>query len=237
MRTFEIGFFERSTRLTGGDLAFIVAACNAQLAHDVAPAYGRESWSCVAYADIPPGAPTPIIPIRVLDDIKHPGAIGFHSSFIGMPWGRVEAPTDPLDGTTFSHEAIEAFADPELDQWRRMPDGREMAYEPCDPCQRDWYYLEVRIGMETRLIRVSDAVLPSYWQADGRAPFTVRELLLHQATINRPFGIAPGGYAIVRDASGKTSSIYARGDVHAEAALHTRASDALSRSYRRGFRG
>jgi len=234
---FEIGFFERSARLSDADLAFIIAAVNQQMVEQLAPAYRRAPWNCVAYLDIPPGAKTPIVPIRVLDDIGEAGALGFHTSLLGAPWGRVQTPEFPDDGTTFSHEAAEAWADPLVDQRVRMADGREMAFEVCDPCQRDSYLIEVAIGEETRLIHVSDCVLPSYFDPNGKPPFTLREQMLRISTIDRPFGIAPGGYAIVRDSDGETSAIYDEDDSHASRVLNRRATDSLSRSYRRGFRG
>jgi len=234
---FEIGFFERSSRISDGDLAFIVAACNRQMVEHLAPAYGLAPWTCTAYHEIPAGAPTPIVPIRVLDDVMEEGALGFHTSFLGMPWGRVEAPTNRLDGTTFAHEAIEARLDPGVDKWVRMPDGREMAYEACDPCQRGAYTMDVVIGIRTRFLLVSDFVLPSYWQADGRAPFTMCEKLTGAATIDRPFGLAPGGYAIVREPGQEPVSIFAEDDDTAAAAVAHRKAEQLSRTFRRGFRG
>ncbi len=235
--TYEIGFFERSARLSDADLAFIVAACNEQMVKHLAPAYRREPWTCTAYRDIPAGAPTPIIPLRILDDISSEGAIGFHSTFLGMPWGRVQTPDSALDGTTFSHEAAEAWGDPNVDQWVRMPDGREMALELCDPCQRDFYIVDISIGAETRKIRVSDCVLPSYWDPNGRPPFTLYEKMTGVQVIGQPFGLSAGGYAIVRDRKGETSAIYAAGDATAGGALDQRRTEQLSRTYRRGFRG
>lgn len=195
----EIALISRSKKFSSDDFAFHAAACNLQMARDFCPAYGLEPWPVVPYAELPAGQ---AVPMEVLDDIGDPGLLGEHG-YAGAIWAKTLDPGG-TNATTPSHEALEMRADPDVSQWRAMPDGREIAYEVCDPVQSSAYSVEVTILGETRKVNVSNFVLPSYFVRDSAGPWDF------MGTLFAPFTLDDGGYMLVRDRSGNISQVLPR---------------------------
>ncbi len=232
----EIACQASSRLLTPADFAFQARAINIQMEQHWGPAFAEEPWPVRSYATLS-GLPAGTFwPLAILDDIDKMGALGFHDDVAGLAFGRVLASVDPLDATTLSHEALELRADPRCDLWLPMPDGRQVARELCDPCERDRYDIEVTIGSETRRIWVSDFVLPAWFVAGAARPYTYLD------TVDAPFCLSRtgGGYRLIRDPDGFISSDFGReldpNWHHMAARMDRKAADPLSRTHRRGLR-
>jgi hypothetical protein len=120
------------------------------------------------------------------------GALGYHdANFGGIPYGFVftELSTQ-LDGdwsVTFSHEALELLADPEVNLLVQGPHPTEERYvfhwfEMCDAVQSEPYVIEG--------VRVSNFVLPLYFTG-GDETGSRNDFL---GTGVRSFATRPGGY-------------------------------------------
>ena len=109
--------------------------------------------------------------IRVMmveDKIDVDGALGYHTDELGLIFARILAENNAESGP---HECCEESLDPDCSIWKPMPDGREIAFESCDPVEGDSYQQDATIGDETRQIPVSNYVLPSYFDPNGQHPF------------------------------------------------------------------
>jgi hypothetical protein len=186
------------------DVAFWVEAVRKQLQEHVAPAWGMP----------PPGVFlydaeqfTPVVEgsvIAVVDDDGDDDAAGFHSILAGIPFGLVDLKQARLPSRTLSHEALELFANAMLDRWVMGPNGLEYAVELCDAVQRDSYPVEVTMFGETRMDYVSDFLLPAWFdRQDKLLACSYLDPTRGPAERLRPFGLAPGGYAIARNGSGE----------------------------------
>lgn len=220
----EIAFFLRSGRLSNADLDFYVEACNLQIEQHFAPAWSLEPWPCTAYSDLPlQGAH----PIAILDDVGDPGALGFHSDDLGSIYGRVMAQGADT-ASTMSHEACEMMADPSCDQWRPMGNGYDTCLEVCDAVEADSYPIDVTLFGQTRQVLVSNFLLASWFDPNGKAPFD------YMGRLNAPFAMTPGGYMVVRDPNGNVSQVFAKNSTAAQRARHAaKFLDPMSRTYRR----
>ncbi len=218
--------------MSQADLAFKIAAVNVQLREHLCPAYMEEFWPCKSYKTLNGHAAGTFWPIAILDNIGTPNAVGWHDFQAGLAYGRVTANSDPQNATTESHEACELRMDPECSIWLPMPDGRKIAREVCDPCQENSYAIDVTIGSETRSIFVSDFVLPAYFVEGAQRPYSYLD------AIDEPFGLSRsgGGWRLLKDRDGKVTSDFGRFPRNVRA-MASRAVDARSRTYRRGFRG
>lgn len=132
------------------------------------------------------------------DKVDVDGALGYHdTNNAGIPYGFVFTELSKQLGeswtVTFSHEALELIADPEVNLLAMGPhpgDPNRIVfhwYEMCDAVQSDTYKVD---GVE-----VSNFVLPLYFtsseEAGGRNDFLGR---VHNGKTLRSFGINPGGY-------------------------------------------
>lgn len=230
----EIAVQINTSRLTGSDLAFQARAVNIQIEQHWAPAYLDEPWPVRSYASVLGLVAGTFWPVVILDDVGKPGALGFHDDVAGLVFGRVKAPSDPNDGSTLSHEALELRGDPRCDVWLPMGDGREVARELCDPCEQDQYAIAVTIGGETRSILVSDFVLPAWFVPGAPGPYTYMD------TVDQPFGLSRngGGYRLIRDQHGVITSDFGRHDTFPKMfdRMAAKVADPMSRTYRRGLR-
>jgi hypothetical protein len=180
----------RSTLVTDADVKRWTAACARQIAEHVAPAYGIPSRR-VQYLSARSHAPAGAWVIAVLDDADQVGDLGWHTmDAMGRIYGRVFARAC-LDygvpvSTTLSHEIVETFCDPWVDQWRDTGRGYSVAYEACDPVEGDSYEIDGTA--------VSDFVTPAWY--DPR--LTGRRHWLDNGTVPGSFELAPGGYVVRR---------------------------------------
>lgn len=138
--------------------------------------------------------------MTVMDTIDVDGALGYHTDELGLIFARILAGNNAESGP---HEVCEENLDPDCAQWKPMPDGREVAFESCDPVEGDSYLQDATIGDETRQIPVSNYVLPSYFDPSGRHPFD------RMGKLKAPFTMTDGGYMAVRDASGNETDVFA----------------------------
>jgi hypothetical protein len=194
-----------SNRVANLDLAFIAEAGNAQLV-DVCQAWGLTPQPMTFYADAG-GLPAEDVRILdVVDSIDVPGAAGYHTNKAGIIYGRVLSQAGDGTSITATHEGPEMAVDAPCAAWKAMPDGFAVALEVCDPVQGDAYPINVELGKLglRRAIMVSNWVYPA-WFIDG-APGPYDRMGLCTA----PFEVRPGGYIIVRDASGHQGERFAR---------------------------
>ena len=183
----------KSTLVSEDDVKRWTAACARQIAEHVAPAYGMRPVR-VQFLSAASHAPAGAWVITVLDDADQAGDLGWHTEDnSGRIYGRVFA-RPCLDynvpvSTTLSHEIVETFCDPDVDQWRDTGNGYSVAYEACDPVEGNSYM----IGD----VAVSDFVTPG-WYKSGSVRTHWREPQVDVA----PLGLAPGGYVVRKWADG-----------------------------------
>jgi hypothetical protein len=135
----------------------------------------------------------------ILDRADQSRWFGYHVTSDGLPLGKVFAQTiDRKDcnwTVSVSHELLEMLADPDMNRMvcdncfdpTKLPapgdkNARFYALEVCDPCASDDD--SYAIGNS----RVSDFVLPSWYQKEGKAPFD------RNGKILQPFSLSHGGY-------------------------------------------
>lgn len=211
-----IGVINLSTNISNSDVIKMVVAIQEQLKSDVAPAWGRDYWFVMFFAN--PKALSPRAkPIVIVDNDSTAYALGWHAERNGRPYGKIV--TDPIlkNGGTIlydpknpqnvtvssvlSHEIIETFIDPNVQIWVDGPptmQGSCYAMEVCDPVENN-FYVNTAAGSAVSL---SNFVLPSYFDeyADGKFDFL--------NILNAPFSSAPGGYMTVRKEFGGEVEIF-----------------------------
>jgi hypothetical protein len=185
----------RSTLVTDADVQRWTAACARQIREHVAPTYDLPPRR-VQFLSRTSHAPRGAWVLVVLDDADQAGALGYHSETRdGRVFGRVFAGPCLQYGvpvsTTLSHEVVETFVDPDVDQWRDTGRGYEVAYEACDPVEGDSYPIDG--------VAVSDFVTPGWYSL---YPPTGRLHWLDNGKVTQPFGLAPGGYVVRRFPNG-----------------------------------
>ena len=141
------------------------------------------------------------------------GALGYHwwDIFRDGPSSRVFVPSCSGFNSGFtsvvevcSHELVESMTDPQVNIWKEFPGqkGLLMAYEIADMTQE--HYEVTMFGDKWRL---SDFVLPAYWESRFFEGDNLKRFLQnggkfsYTGTIRKPGEIRPSGYAIVRDAN------------------------------------
>lgn len=219
----QIGVVNQSVSLDPRDLAFIVEAWSAQSAEFCA-AWGIPFVPVTLYQPAPALA-TLAGAVRVMtvqDVLDDPRALGYHDDENGVILARILADNGADSG---SHECCEESADPDCDLWVPMGNGDEIAREVCDPVEGDSYPQTAEIGGDTRQIPVSNFVLPSYFDPAGKPPFD------RMGKLSKPFSMSPGGYQIIRDASGGINDVFAqrRRVVVSGPAAHARIAAKLAR--------
>lgn len=203
-----IALVNESDKLTGAHLKKIAGAITWQFCYDFCPEWHAPTIVCypTTLDKLQPWTPR----IVFLPHSDAAGALGYHDvGPDGVPYGRVfvddilagggQILTDSGDCNSVSgcasHEALEAAADPDANQYVQgpsRPEGDQWALEVGDPCQGFSY---VQQG-----VSVSDFAGPGWFGRPGKID--------HLGKIQQPFTIAPGGYAIVRSAPGNDQQIY-----------------------------
>lgn len=141
--------------------------------------------------------------LTIESDLGTPGALGYHDDVLGAIFARI-LPDDNCSAG--SHEVVEEEGDPTCEQYADMRNGQEVARESADPVEGDSYLISVTVGNETRDVPVTNYVMPSWFDPNGKAPFDKK------GTLTKPFSMIPGGggYMIVRSADGSTNDVFAR---------------------------
>lgn len=200
----EYAVINKSSKLTNAQVCYLVEAV-AQQVVDFCARWSLQPPAVAFYAsDI--GLPADdIVVCTYLDQLDVPDAIAYHTvDAAGRPVCYMLPPSDPLDATDLSHEILEAIGDPTADRWMKRPDGSEEAVEVADPVQGNSYTIDTHVITPTPVlaIKVSNFVLPSYFDPNGKAPFDAMGVL------TEPFTVAPGGYAVVLSADGNETDVF-----------------------------
>ena len=192
-----IAILNKSTKILPPEAAAMTSAVNYQMRWHVAPAYQKDRPSVVLLGNTAP-IPNGSYVIGLFDDSDQAGALGWHTEDAnGNVFGRVfcnptlQAGYKVLTGaysiaSILSHEVIEAFVDPSVSDWSIAQDGTMYAKEACDPVESDIYTVPVG-GVQ---VTVSNFVFPSWFDAQGRAPYDQ----LHR--LSAPFTMDHGGYVV-----------------------------------------
>src|SRR5271154_1562185 len=158
-----------STSVGFNDLSAAAAALQKQASRDFGPI-----WSVNATVDAfdkLESVPVDYWPVILKDDIKEPGAAGYHTDENGQPFALVQVD----DGWTLtaSHETLEMLADPHGNRTIAGPPPthspapankfKRVLYlvEVADPCEGDQFAYEIN-G-----IKVSDFLTPNYYDHKG----------------------------------------------------------------------
>ena len=102
--------------------------------------------------------------------------------------GGTEFKSENSISVQISHEACEIVADPEVNCWHQMKDGRLIAKEICDPVDGDFYTINVS-GTE---IAVSNFLLPSWFDSNSKS----NDKFDYKGTLKEPFSLTDNGYMI-----------------------------------------
>jgi hypothetical protein len=108
MTTNHVALVSDTPSVTFADVANVSAAIQKQVTRDFGPL-----WDVSATVDPFPkleAVPVDYWPVIIRDDIKQPGAAGFHTDKNGQPFSLVQA--NATWGLTVSHETLEMLADP-----------------------------------------------------------------------------------------------------------------------------
>lgn len=195
----EIAFEEKVSDLSDRNLVFMIEALNIQMREHFAPKWGFEPWPCKAYKTLT-GLPLGSFwPIAILPKLDTTGVAGYHDFMAGLVYGRVRW-DGTFDGTsvTASHEALELRGDPYCNKWVPISSTKKVAMEVCDPCEGDTYDIEIVIFGERRKVKVSDFVLPSYFQRGAPRPYTYLDTI-DKNVFDLGLSRNGGGYLLVQE--------------------------------------
>lgn len=220
--TINIACINRTRRIRDAAFARLLPALQKQVNLDFGPVWGIEPVHLVLV-----GRRTRTIPpsdqrLWFLNDSDDPGALGYHEDDTGIPEGKVFCEEDIRAGAeisvTASHELMEQLADPHTTRMGPTIDGATFIIEVADAVEAD------EDGYLIDGVRVSNFVLPAYYQPGSAGPWDHRGLLTGSCPVLRP-----GGYAMyLKD--GKWQSTMAR---YADGSLSHRATRRFGRSWRR----
>lgn len=180
------------TAESDGDVAFAVAAVDAQLREDFCPRWSMVPYTPVTFfkstRDLPTSSGISLL-CTIRDNHDDPETAAYHS-FIGVPFIRIGRNLGVLS-VLLSHEVMEFALNPTCMATFEMPDGRRGAKECADPVQAWTYETTVTIMGETRQVPVSAFVTPAWFNprlpgATYFCPGQTEELGQR--------AIAPGGY-------------------------------------------
>jgi hypothetical protein len=224
-----IAWINQSTSdLNDADCVTIVNALNIQ-AQDLAADWPSIGLINNIYVGTDPGkVPVGSDKAYFLPNSTVAGALGFHDRDpADDPYINVFTSTILGDGGTkftgaisilvcAGHEMCELGGDPNCDQYSPpMPPagqytGYKIALELGDPVEASAYDVTLPGGMNVSL---TDYVLPSFFDPNGKAPFDKMQLL------QAPFAMLAGGYEILRAPDGSLSQIFAQ---HEHAGMRAR---------------
>jgi hypothetical protein len=219
MRVRIIAIVNRSRQLSRAEAELLVAACDVQLRRDAAPPWRMEPLSVRLYPS-ESRIPRSAVPIRIVDEPDEEDAEGYHwETDDGRPYGRVfvnailgdatgeqrrhKIRLDPLGvSVALSHEVLEAFVDPDINLWALGRNNRMYAYEVCDPVQEQSY----RVRIDGGDVYVSNFVYPTWFDLEN-VPHARYD---HLRTLDRPFQIPAGGYAVYWNTDGDERELQGR---------------------------
>jgi hypothetical protein len=196
-----IAVYNHSTVAKDDEVAWWVAAVAKQLREHVAPLWGvTPGMAFYGHAERIPADQAAIL--GIVDDDGNADSAGYHSQLGSRVFGLVDMSQSKHPSVTLSHEALEMFGNPRLDRKVDGPKGRTYYVELGDPVQRDEYGIEVELLGQTRIIPVSDFVLPKWFGLPILKPHDGRTTYLDTHELE-PFEIAQGGYQIAEAPDGE----------------------------------
>jgi hypothetical protein len=181
-----------SPSVTLADVSAVAAAIQKQVTRDFGPLW--EINATVDAFEKLEAVPIDYWPVIIRDDIKEPGAAGYHTDDHGQPFSLVQA--DPGWELTASHEALEMLADPFGNRTiAGMPPPKAPApvskftrvmylVEVCDPCEANQFAYEVN-G-----VQLSDFITPHYYDPNGATGVQYS----FRGSIKEPHSVLEGGY-------------------------------------------
>jgi hypothetical protein len=202
-------------------LASVAAACQLQLARDVAPVWGP------AVGGVRVGTPQPgEMVFEIVDALPQaPGAEAYHDwvDAAAVAYLALSTCSSLNDVSTgISHELCETLGDLACNRFADAGDGFEYALELCDAVQEQSYEIDG--------VAVSDWLLPAFFASSIQGPYSFVQSQ-GGAGPSAPFATTPGGYQLQRSSGGGETQV--TGDLGRRAA---RAKNYSSRTYRRGLR-
>jgi hypothetical protein len=195
-----IAYVRDTALLTDALIEAYVAAQQIQISRDFAPIWGLDAkCEFVKGGDV---LPLDCWIVWFRDHAPVDGELGVHDD-PNEPNGYVYVADCLRDGlnwnVTASHETLEMLADPQIT--RTVTVGpMEYCWEVCDACEDDKFAYPVGGHF------LSDFVRPSWFDPDGKGPYTFRT----STPITYPFGLASGGYIGARKNGGPWQQIMAR---------------------------
>ncbi len=178
-----IGVVSQSKQLTFSQVGDICAAVDEQLSLDVFPIWGRRTH-VAAFKDVK-SIPVGYWPALIMDDIKEPGAAGYHSDKNNQPTIFVQYDGEDT-ALTLSHECVETPPDPFGNRLISVVHPTlgaiRVLCEICDPPEEVSY---LKKG-----IKVSDFITPEWY--DAKATPGVRYSFT--GSVKEPLTLLPGGY-------------------------------------------
>lgn len=207
----QIGVINLSTRVDDTTVAYWADAWDRQM-QEIAEAWKVKYTPVIFYSDTTnlPVANGKVRLLTIQDTLDVGGAGGYHVDWLGLIFSRVLAADGALSG---SHEIGEMGVDPYCTSWVTMPDGRQLAVEISDPVEEDQYDQDAFVGTDKRVIKVSNYVFPSYFEANGKYPYD------RMGKLTAPFTLRPGGYYIARGANSVETPVFARQAVFGRARI------------------
>lgn len=196
-----LNVINKSTVVPSPAASVMVRACAAAMVQFCTD-WGLLAWG-VQLADAEqPGT----FPIYLLDDADQANALGYHTTDLAKVFARpvLDAGNALLFGSSYTvasvldHELKETRADFATNVWVDLPQGGQVAQESADPVEGS-FYADNGAGQSVTL---SDYVLPSWFNAEGKAPFS------HTGAAPGPFQLAKGGYMIRRSEDGSISEVF-----------------------------
>jgi len=151
------------------DVSAAAAAIQKQVTRDFGPLWGINA-TVDAFEKLE-AVPVDYWPVIMRDDIKEPGAAGYHTDDHGQPFSLVQA--DPGWELTASHETLEMLADPFGNRTiagtppprapKPVSGFSRVLYlvEVCDPCEAN------KFAYEVNGIQLSDFITPHYYDPNG----------------------------------------------------------------------
>jgi hypothetical protein len=220
--TIDVACINRTRRIRDARFASLLPALQAQLNEDFSPVWQVEPVRLLLVGKRTRTIPTTQQRLWFLDDSDDPGALGYHEDDTGTPEGKVFCEEDIRAGAeisvTVSHELMEQLADPLTTRMGPTVDGAQFIVEVCDAVEAD------SDGYLKNGVRVSNFVLPAYYEPGSAGPWDFRGLLTGPCPALRP-----GGYSMwLKD--GGWHDTYAR---HADGTVSHRAQRRHGRRWQR----
>ncbi len=182
-----IALINRTPRIRDAPFARLLPALQAQVNEDVAPHWMTEMTILHLVGRKEQPDPTHW-KIWLLGTSDIAGDLGCHEDDTGIPEAKIFTEDDMRYGAeisvTISHELIEMLVNPRIDQLVNIG-GVQYVREACDAVEADGDgYLKLDH-------RMSNFVLPSYFQPGSAGPWDFRSLLSGSCPAKRP-----GGYVL-----------------------------------------